>query len=170
MVLLLQCLLRIWYWDFIISRNQKEYGRSKSERGRNDVLFSRRGDYCALNEGQLDIHAGIKLRTEDVDDEGNVITQIIETTTGRTIFNQIVPQEVGFVNDILTKKALRDIISKVLAVCGTARTAQFLDDIKGLRLSPWHFKGGLSFVLDDVIIPPEKEVKWLKKPTKKLKK
>jgi DNA-directed RNA polymerase subunit beta' len=126
-------------------------------KGEGMTFYSPEEVIIALNEGQLDIHAGIKLRTEDVDEEGNVITHIIETTTGRTIFNQMVPQEVGFVNDILTKKALRDIISKVLAVCGTARTAQFLDDIKGLG---YHhaFKGGLSFVLDDVIIPPEKEV------------
>ena len=125
--------------------------------GEGMTFYSPEEVIIAKNEGKIDMHAGIKVRTFDVDEDGNQVQQIIETTVGRVIFNQLVPEEVGYVNDILTKKALRDIISKVLAVCGTARTAQFLDDIKGLG---YHmaFKGGLSFVLDDVIIPPEKEV------------
>src|SRR5690606_30966619 len=79
------------------------------------------------------------------------------TTAGRVIFNEFVPLEVGFINEVLTKKALRDIIGHVLKVCGTARTAQFLDDIKslGYRMA---FEGGLSFNLDDIIIPKEKEI------------
>ena len=83
------------------------------------------------------------------------VTRIVETTCGRVIFNELVPNAVGYVDEVLTKKALRGIISKVLAVCGTARTAQFLDDIKDLG---YHmaFKGGLSFNLDDVIIPARK--------------
>ncbi len=125
--------------------------------GEGMTFYSPEEVIIAKNEGAIDIHAAIKVRTQDVDEDGNQITRIVDTTTGRIIFNQMVPEEVGYVNDVLTKKALRDIISKVLAVCGTARTAQFLDDIKGLG---YHmaFKGGLSFVLDDVIIPEEKDV------------
>jgi DNA-directed RNA polymerase subunit beta' len=81
---------------------------------------------------------------------------LIETTCGRVLFNELVPDECGFINDVLTKKALRDIISKVLAVCGTAKAAQFLDDIKNLGFT-MAFRGGLSFNLDDVIIPAEKD-------------
>jgi DNA-directed RNA polymerase subunit beta' len=81
--------------------------------------------------------------------------QLIETTCGRVIFNEQVPQEAGFINEVLTKKALRDIIGGVLKISGTSRTAQFLDDIKELGYT-MAFKGGLSFNLDDIIIPKEK--------------
>jgi len=80
---------------------------------------------------------------------------MIDTTCGRVLFNERVPREVGFINDVLTKKALRDIIGNVLKVSGTSRTAQFLDDIKELGFN-MAFKGGLSFNLDDIIIPKEK--------------
>ena len=82
---------------------------------------------------------------------------MIETTCGRVLFNEKVPTEAGFINDVMTKKALRDIIGHVLKICGTARTVQFLDEIKELG---YHmaFVGGLSFNLDDIIIPKEKEV------------
>jgi len=84
--------------------------------------------------------------------KGNVM---VKTTVGRVLFNQVVPPEVGYINEILTKKSLRDIIGNVLKVSGVARTAQFLDDIKeiGFKMA---FKGGLSFNLEDVIIPAEK--------------
>jgi DNA-directed RNA polymerase subunit beta' len=81
---------------------------------------------------------------------------MIETTCGRVIFNERVPVEVGFINEVLTKKALRDIIGQVLKLAGTSKTAQFLDDIKELGYE-MAFKGGLSFNLDDIIIPKEKE-------------
>jgi len=79
-----------------------------------------------------------------------------ETTVGRVITNEAIPKEVGFVNELLSKKSLRDIIGKVIKTCGVARTAQYLDDIKDLGYT-MAFKGGLSFNLDDVIIPKEKE-------------
>ncbi|MCG8573946.1 MAG: DNA-directed RNA polymerase subunit beta' [Flavobacteriales bacterium] len=128
----------------------------KEVKGEGMTFYSPEEVIIAKNEGRLDLHAGIKVRAQDVDENGEEVTRIIETTCGRVIFNQLVPKEVGYVDDILTKKALRDIISKVLAKCGTARTAKFLDEIKDLG---YHmaFKGGLSFVLDDVIIPPEKD-------------
>jgi DNA-directed RNA polymerase subunit beta' len=124
--------------------------------GEDMTFYSPEEVIIAKNEGALAIHAAIKVRTKDVDEEGEIITRIVDTTCGRVIFNELVPEAVGYVDEVLTKKALRGIISKVLAVCGTARTAQFLDDIKELG---YHmaFKGGLSFNLDDVIIPKEKD-------------
>ncbi|MEF9932186.1 MAG: DNA-directed RNA polymerase subunit beta', partial [Bacteroidales bacterium] len=82
--------------------------------------------------------------------------QMVETTAGRVIINQVVPPEVGFINEVLTKKSLRDIIGNVLKVSGVARTAQFLDDIKNIGYT-MAFKGGLSFNLGDVIVPVEKQ-------------
>src|SRR3546814_21172207 len=80
---------------------------------------------------------------------------MVETTVGRVLFNDVVPQEVGFINQLLTKKSLRDIIGEVVKLTGMARTAQFLDDIKemGFQIA---FKGGLSFNLLDLTIPEEK--------------
>ena len=82
---------------------------------------------------------------------------MIETTCGRVLFNQMVPEEVGYINELLTKKSLRDIIGRVLKVCGMAATAKFLDDIKSLGFY-MAFKGGLSFNLSDVIVPDEKKI------------
>ncbi len=109
----------------------------------------------AYNEKRVDLHANIKVVTEDLVD-GEIKTLPIETTVGRVIVNQFVPKEVGYINQLLTKKSLRDIIGHIYKVCGTAVTAKFLDDIKnlGYRMA---FEGGLSFNLGDVIIPEEKE-------------
>jgi DNA-directed RNA polymerase subunit beta' len=110
----------------------------------------------AYNEGKLDLHAWIKVRIEKINSKGEVSHEIIETTTGRVMFNELVPKEYGFINELLTKKALRDIISSILKVVGVARTAQFLDEIKGMGYIN-AFRGGLSFNLNDVIIPKEKD-------------
>ena len=107
-----------------------------------------------INEGQIDLHAVIKVKVDDRVD-GEFVNHIVETTVGRVIFNQYVPREVGYINEILTKKSLRDIIGRVLKLAGTAKTADFLDAIKNLGFYS-AFKGGLSFNLDDVIIPEEK--------------
>jgi DNA-directed RNA polymerase subunit beta' len=112
----------------------------------------------AYNEKKVDIHALINVRIKETDASGKVTTKIIkDTTVGRVIVNKFVPTEVGYLNEILTKKSLRDIIGHVIEVSGVARTARFLDDIKnlGYRMA---FIGGLSFNLADVIIPEEKEV------------
>ena len=108
----------------------------------------------AYNEKKADLHAIVKVRTQTLEN-GNPVTKIIETTVGRILFNEVVPKEVGFINEVLNKKSLRDIIGKVLKMTGTARTAQFLDDIKNLGYQ-MAFQGGLSFNLADVIIPKEK--------------
>ena len=110
----------------------------------------------AYNEGRADIHAIVKIKTKDLDENGKIVDKMIETTIGRIIVNQYVPVEVGFLNTVLSKKSVRDIISKVIKACGVARTCKFLDDIKnlGYRMA---FEGGLSFNLGDVIIPEEKK-------------
>jgi len=108
----------------------------------------------ALNEGKIDLHAKIKVRITQGMEEGK--TKIIGTTVGRVLFNQVVPQEVQFINELLTKKALRDIIGNIIKEVGMAESARFLDRIKDLGFMS-AFKGGLSFSLNDVLIPKEKE-------------
>ncbi len=111
----------------------------------------------ALNEGKIDKHAVIKVRTKVRDEKtGELQTQIIETVVGRVIFNQVVPEEVGFIDKLLTKKELQKIIGKVFKIVGVARTAKFMDDIKELGFKN-AYKGGLSFGLDDIIIPENKQ-------------
>ncbi|MCD8177080.1 MAG: DNA-directed RNA polymerase subunit beta' [Tannerellaceae bacterium] len=109
----------------------------------------------AYNEGKVAIHAPVKVIVDDVVD-GEPVKRMIETSVGRVMINEFVPKEVGYVNELLGKKALRDIIGDVIKICGVARTAQFLDDIKNLGYY-MAFKGGLSFNLADVIIPAEKD-------------
>jgi DNA-directed RNA polymerase subunit beta' len=124
--------------------------------GEGGIFYSPEEVIIANNEGKLELHAPIKVKSYDLDENGVPVLKMIDTTCGRVLFNERVPREVGFVNDVLTKKALRDIIGNVLKISGTARTAQFLDDIKELGYQ-MAFKGGLSFNLDDIIIPKEKE-------------
>ena len=110
----------------------------------------------AYNEGRVDLHARISIRLpKDMTDLSKGYRIFDNTTVGRVIFNQVVPPEVGYINELLTKKSLRDIIGKVVKVCGVARTAQFLDDIKSIGYT-MAYRGGLSFNLADVIIPNEK--------------
>ncbi len=111
----------------------------------------------AHNEGAVDLHALVKVKGYDLNKDGVPEEQIIESTVGRILFNEFAPRESGFVNEVLTKKALRDIIGRVHKICGTPRTADFLDDIKNLGYK-MAFEGGLSFNLGDVIIPEAKEV------------
>ena len=110
----------------------------------------------AYNEKKLAMHAIINVIVDDVNENGEPCKRMVETSVGRLLFNQRVPKEVGFINELLTKKSLREIISKVIKVCGVARTAEFLDDIKNLGYY-MAFKGCLSFNLENVIIPKEKE-------------
>ena len=124
-------------------------------KGEDGIFYSPEEVIIAYNEKSLDLHAHIKVKTYDLNEEGVPTLQLIDTTCGRVLFNERVPREVGFINDVMTKKALRDIIGEVLKISGTSRTAQFLDDIKELGYD-MAFKGGLSFNLDDIIIPNEK--------------
>ena len=109
----------------------------------------------AYNEGKLSLNAFIKVRVRDLDEEGNVYYHLVETTTGRVLFNELVPLEVGYVNEVLTKKSLRDIIGRILKATSIPVTGDFLDKIKNMGYR-FAFKGGLSFSLGDIIIPQEK--------------
>ena len=128
----------------------------KGTKGEGLVFYGPEEATIAYNEGKLDIHAPVKVYVEDLDENGQLIKKMVETSVGRLMVNEFVPKEVGYLNEVLGKKALRDIIGKVIKACGVARTAQFLDDIKNLGYY-MAFKGGLSFNLADVLIPPEKD-------------
>ncbi len=128
---------------------------TRKVQGEDSIFYSPEEVIIAHNEKKLELHAWIKVRVEVIEN-GERVHKVIETTCGRIIFNQVVPEEVGFVNEILTKKSLRDIIGYVLKITGFKRTAQFLDEIKSLGFY-MAFKGGLSFNIEDVIIPPEKD-------------
>ena len=110
----------------------------------------------AYNEKIVDINAIIKVRALDFNEAGDLVPQIIETTVGRVLFNEAVPQEAGYINEVLTKKSLRDIIGHILKVTSVPRTADFLDEIKTMGYG-YAFRGGLSFSLGDIIIPAEKQ-------------
>jgi DNA-directed RNA polymerase subunit beta' len=124
-------------------------------KGEGKTFYSPEEVIIAYNERKLDLHAPIKVKTFDLNEQGVPVLKMIDTTCGRVLFNEKVPREAGFINDVLTKKALRDIIGEVLKVSGTSRTAQFLDDIKTLGYN-MAFKGGLSFNLDNIIVPKQK--------------
>ena len=109
----------------------------------------------AHNEGKCDLHAQVKVVVKDLDENGNLVDRMVETSVGRVIVNGIVPEEVGFVNKVISKKSLRDIIADVIKTVGFAEACEFLDGIKnlGYRMA---YQAGLSFNLDDIIIPEEK--------------
>ncbi|WP_448702952.1 DNA-directed RNA polymerase subunit beta' [Mucilaginibacter sp. AW1-3] len=109
----------------------------------------------AYNEKKVDLHAFIKVKVNVKERDGSIVNKLTDTTVGRVLFNQHVPEEVGYINELLTKKSLRDIIGNVVKVTGMARAAQFLDDIKELGFQ-MAFRGGLSFNLKDLNIPAEK--------------
>ncbi len=122
--------------------------------GEGKVFYSAEEVIIAFNEKRLDLHAWIKVKAKVRENE-EIKDQLIETTVGRVIFNQVVPDEVGYVNQLLTKKILRDVIGDIIKVTDVPTTAKFLDDIKNLGFS-MAFKGGLSFNLTDLLIPNTK--------------
>ncbi len=127
------------------------------DKGEGHTFYGPEEALIAHNEGRVTLHAPIKVLVDDVDENGNKVRHIVENTSvGRVLVNQYVPEEMGFINTLISKKSLRDIITNVIKRCGIPRSAKFLDDIKNLG---YHmaFKGGLSFNLGDVLIPPEKE-------------
>ncbi len=124
-------------------------------KGEGLVFYGPEEAIIAYNEGRAELHAKVRCVVDDIDAEGNPIRELKETTIGRILFNQVVPKEVGYINELLTKRSLRDIIAVVMKKAGADKVANFLDDIKamGYRMA---FQGGLSFNLDAVIIPEEK--------------
>ncbi|MDX6747887.1 DNA-directed RNA polymerase subunit beta' [Polaribacter sp. PL03] len=110
----------------------------------------------AFNEEMVDLNAGIKVRTYDVDENGEQVRKIIQTTVGRVLFNEVVPAKAGYINEVLTKKNLRGIIGGILKATDIPTTGEFLDNIKNMGYK-FAFQGGLSFSLGDIIIPKEKQ-------------
>ena len=134
----------------------KKSTETEKVRGEGKIFYSADEVIIAYNEGVVDLHAFIKVKTNIRNEDGLLEHKLIETTVGRVIFNQHVPAEVGFVNALLTKKNLREIIGDIITITNVPKTAKFLDDIKqlGFRTA---FQGGLSFNINDLIIPEIKE-------------
>ena len=124
-------------------------------KGEGLTFYSQEEVTIAYNENKVDLNASIKLRIKDYDDNGDFVNKIIETTVGRVMFNEVVPEKAGYINEVLTKKSLRDIIGRILKMTSVPETAEFLDQIKDMGFG-FAFRGGLSFSLGDIIIPGEK--------------
>lgn len=125
-------------------------------KGENLSFYSPEEVKIAYNEKKVALHAQIKVKIYDLNENNERVLTTVETTVGRVLFNEVVPKEVGYINELLTKRALRDIIGNIHKICGSPVTAEFLDEIKDMGYQ-MAFEGGLSFNLDDVIIPAEKE-------------
>lgn len=125
-------------------------------KGEGKIFYSPEEVIIAHNERSVDLHAAIKVKANVRNNDGTLTNKLIDTTVGRVIFNQHVPKNVGFINALLTKKSLREIIGDIIKWTNIPITAKFLDDIKqlGFRMA---FKGGLSFNINDLIIPDTKE-------------
>lgn len=134
---------------------EKKSTKEEPVLGEGLTFYSAEEVEIAFNEGKVELNAGIKVRAKDFNEEGELVSQIIETTTGRVLFNSVVPEQAGYINTVLNKKSLRNIIGDILAVTDVPTTAEFLDKIKSMGYD-FAFKGGLSFSLGDIIIPPEK--------------
>ena len=129
----------------------------KGAKGEGLIFYGPEEALIAYNEGKVDIHAIVSVVAKDLDENGNIVDKMIkETSVGRVIVNEIVPVECGYINTVISKKSLRDIISDVIKAVGVARACEFLDGIKNLGYK-MAFEGGLSFNLGDIIIPKEKE-------------
>ncbi|MCJ8210245.1 DNA-directed RNA polymerase subunit beta' [Mucilaginibacter sp. RS28] len=145
--------------DMVLGLYYITKGRKTDEtrvvKGENLTFYSPEEVIIAYNEKKVDLHAFIKVKVNVKERDGSIVNKLTETTVGRVLFNQVVPEEVGYINELLTKKSLRDIIGDVVKNTGMARAAQFLDDIKELGFQ-MAFRGGLSFNLKDVNIPAQK--------------
>src|SRR5947207_8482543 len=140
---------------YYITKGKRSTDQEKV-RGEGKVFYSTDEVIIAYNEGVVDLHAYIKVKTNIRNTDGLLEHKLIETTVGRVLFNQHVPNDVGFVNALLTKKNLREIIGDIIKITNIPKTVKFLDDIKqlGFRTA---FQGGLSFNINDLIIPDIKE-------------
>jgi len=145
--------------DMVLGLYYITKGRKTDEgrivKGQGLSFYSAEEVIIAYNEKEIDLHAFIKVKANVKERDGSIVNKLIDTTVGRVLFNQHVPEEVGYINELLTKKSLRDIIGEVVKNTGMARAAQFLDDIKELGFQ-MAFRGGLSFNLQDVNIPAQK--------------
>ncbi len=128
----------------------------KGSKGEGLTFYSAEEAMIAFNEKAVELHSKIKVKVKDLNENDELVDTIVETTIGRIILNESTPSEAGFINQLITKKALRDIIGYVFKKCGVNACANFLDDIKDLGYRK-AFEGGLSFNLSDVAVPAEKE-------------
>ncbi|MCQ2973834.1 MAG: DNA-directed RNA polymerase subunit beta' [Bacteroidales bacterium] len=138
---------------YYMTKERKLEG-GKPVRGTGLVYYSPEETIIAYNEGKATLQSACKIRANVMENEV-LVNKMIDTTVGRILFNQMVPPEVGYINEVIKKKNLRDIISRVIKHCGMARAVKFLDDIKSMGYYR-AFKGGLSFNLEDVVVPTEK--------------
>ncbi len=134
---------------------EKKSTKSSKVKGEGLTFYSSDEVNIAYNENKVDLNASIKVRVNDLNESNQIQTKIIETTVGRVLFNEVVPEKVGFINQVLNKKSLRGIIGNILKLTSIPETADFLDKIKDMGFT-FAFKGGLSFSLGDIIIPSEK--------------
>src|SRR6187401_817790 len=139
---------------YYLTKGKKTIAAEKV-RGEGMKFYNSSEVVIAYNEKIVDMHAWVKVKVP-VRENGEIVTKMVETTVGRVIFNQHVPVEVGYVNALLTKKNLREIIGDILKITNIPKTVKFLDDIKqlGFRTA---FQGGLSFNILDLVIPDSKE-------------
>ncbi|MBI9057942.1 MAG: DNA-directed RNA polymerase subunit beta' [Labilibaculum sp.] len=128
----------------------------KGSKGEGLTFYSAEEAMIAFNEKAVELHSKIKVKVKDLNENDELVDTIVETTIGRIILNESTPLGAGFINQLITKKALRDIIGYVFKKCGVNACANFLDDIKDLGYRK-AFEGGLSFNLSDVAVPAEKE-------------
>ena len=135
---------------YYITKGKKSMG-DLVVRGEGKAFYNLDEVIIAYNENRIDLHANIRVKT-NVRENGQLVNKLIETTVGRVLFNQHTPAPVGFVNQLLTKKSLREIIGDIIKITDVPTTAKFLDDIKtlGFRMA---FRGGLSFNVNDLVVP-----------------
>ncbi len=138
---------------YYITKGKKSF-KDLVVQGEGKIFYSPEEVIIAYNEQKVDLHAWIKVRVKVRENE-QLVDQLIETTVGRVIFNQVVPEKAGYINQLLTKKSLRDVIGDIIKITDVPITAKFLDDIKNLGFT-MAFKGGLSFNLSDLLIPSTK--------------
>jgi DNA-directed RNA polymerase subunit beta' len=140
---------------YYITKGKKSTAEEKIK-GEGKTFYSPEEVIIAYNEHMVDLHAAIKVKVNVRNSDGSLTNKLLDTTVGRVIFNQHVPKAAGFINALLTKKSLREIIGDIIKWTNIPTTAKFLDDIKqlGFRMA---FKGGLSFNINDLIIPDTKE-------------
>ena len=145
--------------DMVLGLYYMTKGRKSTKKhpikGEGLTFYSVEEVHIAHNENKVELNAHVKIRAKDFDSNGDLVFKIIDTTVGRILFNEVVPEKAGFINEVLTKKNLRGIIGKILKVTSVPETSEFLDKIKNMGYG-FAFKGGLSFSLGDIIIPPEK--------------
>ncbi len=127
----------------------------EGSKGEGMTFYSPEEVIIAYNEKIVGMHSTIKVKVEDADENGDYFNHIIETTVGRILFNEYVPRQAGYINELLTKRSLRTIISDIFKKCGNAQTVAFLDAIKDLGFY-MAYRGGLSFNVDDVVVPEDK--------------